>query len=408
MISFAESWISAVVADYAANGLPSQRSRPAPAARRAPAGTSNPNEAIHLEPRGTHLYPVKDQAVPVGDTELRVTVSDLSMAGRPIEIFSNGQKYSVPILAERGAATVDGSEYPDRIAVSQDDAGNTVLDVTQRGRTATMDLGRIAALTIAAGGADDRVAIAGRNYYGGVAAAGDADADTLTAAVDYALREGVTLAGGAGDDRITLSGQALASVISGNDDKDQLNISDLIPDTSIHFAPQLTGDDDNDSLFGSAGRDIMAGGAGNDYLQGFAGNDTLWGGADDDTILGGAGYDWMSGDAGSDLLQGGRQADVLRGGAGNDYLYAGPGVDWLHGGAGADNIGPFAWSPRQIYATQRVGDHLQVNARGELRSQPVVTNLGKYQQYGDYTRNFRVFQDYDAAEDFLVDRDLVV
>ena len=73
----------------------------------------------------------------------------------------------------------------------------------------------------------------------------------------------------------------------------------------------LTGDDEDDRIFGLDGNDLLSGGAGNDTLYGGAGNDTLNGGAGDDSLYGGAGDDTLHGSTGNDTLDGGAGGDTF-------------------------------------------------------------------------------------------------
>lgn len=82
-----------------------------------------------------------------------------------------------------------------------------------------------------------------------------------------------------------------------------------------------------DALSGRAGPDGLFGGGGRDRLTGEAGNDTLFGQGDNDVLIGGGGRD---------RLLGGDGDDVLNGGVGNDVLGAGEGANRLAGGANAD------------------------------------------------------------------------
>jgi Ca2+-binding RTX toxin-like protein len=95
------------------------------------------------------------------------------------------------------------------------------------------------------------------------------------------------------------------------------------------------GDDD---LFGFAGADYIAGGRGDDDIFGGSGLDVLFGGAGDDRVFGQAGADVLVGGNGEDRLNGGTGNDVLDGGQDNDVLIGGFGFDILEGGEGADRF----------------------------------------------------------------------
>ena len=97
----------------------------------------------------------------------------------------------------------------------------------------------------------------------------------------------------------------------------------------------LDGQGDADSLFGGTGNDALRGGTGNDHLDGFDGDDiliaadtnltseinTLFGGAGNDTLTGGGGADTLTGGAGDDALNGDTGSDMLHGGSGNDIYF---------------------------------------------------------------------------------------
>ena len=119
----------------------------------------------------------------------------------------------------------------------------------------------------------------------------------------------------------------------------------------------LTGNVNDDFIFGGAGSDTLIGGLGADYLEGGAGNDTLYAGyagtesndtkdKSTNTLLGGIGNDTLYGGAGDDFLfagntkkgEGDTSDNTLDGGAGNDFLYGDFGDDTLKGGAGKDNL----------------------------------------------------------------------
>ncbi|PSH64259.1 hypothetical protein CU102_22300 [Phyllobacterium brassicacearum] len=123
-------------------------------------------------------------------------------------------------------------------------------------------------------------------------------------------------------------------------------------------------DEDRDLLDGGDGDDTLIAGYG--MLQGGAGNDTLISGQ---TALTGGylpsnsqGSD-LSGDDGNDLLIGTAVNDVLVGGTGDDILLGGIGYDKLEGGAGADVLdGGIGDNDRAIYENSSAGVRVDLAA----------------------------------------------
>jgi Ca2+-binding RTX toxin-like protein len=108
-----------------------------------------------------------------------------------------------------------------------------------------------------------------------------------------------------------------------------------LPDS---VAPNLSGSDGDDDLFGEIGDDDISGGSGNDHLSGNDGDDDLAGEIGDDSISGGSGHDNLSGDDGDDDLAGDIGDDNISGGSGKDHLSGDDGDDDLFGDDGDDDI----------------------------------------------------------------------
>ena len=122
------------------------------------------------------------------------------------------------------------------------------------------------------------------------------------------------------------------------------NIEDV---AGSEFGDSITGDANNNYLFGQGGDDSLVGGAGDDILVGDDTNLGLYGGVfgvgtefdvGNDTLVGGIGNDQLYGGAGNDQLDGGNDNDILYGGGGLDALTGGTGDDQLDGGFGADAL----------------------------------------------------------------------
>ncbi len=136
------------------------------------------------------------------------------------------------------------------------------------------------------------------------------------------------------------------------------DLTDNDPDQVINGtagADVLTGGTGNDMISGFNGKDTLSGGAGNDILNGGNSDDTLNGGVGADTLNGDKGKDTLNGDDGDDVLNGGHGDDVLSGGAGNDILNGGNGDDTLNGGAGADSLDGGSGSDTASYETAPFG-----------------------------------------------------
>ena len=114
-----------------------------------------------------------------------------------------------------------------------------------------------------------------------------------------------------------------------------LNLGDLPQDGAKPAGRTITGNEFDNSFWGTLGDDTMQGLGGNDRLEAYAGDDLLEGGDGDDTLIGGFGNDELKGGAGS---------DDLFGNAGNDRLVDSLGTaeqggfDDLYGGDGDDSL----------------------------------------------------------------------
>jgi Ca2+-binding RTX toxin-like protein len=88
------------------------------------------------------------------------------------------------------------------------------------------------------------------------------------------------------------------------------------------YGTALQGDDENDTIAGTAKVDVLRGGGGNDKINGKAADDCLAGQGADDTLKGGRGDDLLNGGAADDRLEGGSGSDSLRCGGGRDVAIA--------------------------------------------------------------------------------------
>ena len=117
----------------------------------------------------------------------------------------------------------------------------------------------------------------------------------------------------------------------------------------------LTGDGNDNILYGSDGDDVIDGGGGNDII---------YGGLGEDTLTGGQGNDELHGNDGNDILDGGQGDDFLYGGAGDDILLVSGGTDVLDG------------------MTDPLGDTASFNAT------PVIGNISINANNGNAQQNF--------------------
>ena len=351
---------------------------------------------VTVQAEGTHEFGTSTAPVQVGTSGVSVTVSDLGLASNETTSVVAGQEYRLPSSTRSATATITGTGDNDLISVFQDHRGDTVVEVKHSGITSNLNLGRIASLTLRGSGGDDELKVSVKNYYGGVRIEGGEGDDEISADVDFSFKRGLTVQGDAGNDSITLSGKALNILVEGGEGNDHIDAMNLgaAPD----FTRRLYGNAGLDNILGSLNNDLIYGGDDNDQIAAGAGHDTVFGGEGIDIISGGIGNDRLHGEGGADELQGDDGDDLLFGGAGDDFIYGGYGSDTLYGGTGADNLGPAAVSSREIYAYERVGDHLRVMVRGEARSQPVIA---------EYGWSSKKLMDYDADEDYLVDRNRV-
>ncbi|MEP4196907.1 MAG: Ig-like domain-containing protein [Aliishimia sp.] len=159
------------------------------------------------------------------------------------------------------------------------------------------------------------------------------------------------LNGGSGIDAASYEGFSARVVVSLNapgatgQGIDQfIGIENLI---GTAFNDRLTGDQDDNEIWGGDGDDVMIGLGGNDILHGQDGNDTLTGSGGDDILNGGdgddiidgvGGRDTLNGGAGNDMLTGDVGVDTINGGEGLDDIFGNFGVDIIDGGDGNDNI----------------------------------------------------------------------
>ena len=181
-------------------------------------------DSVKLSPQGEQAFRIKDVAVPIGNTNVNVTVSDMSFGARSKLVVSDGNMYWLPSYVRRGAAHIAGTERPDLMDISQDDAGNTILDVKEGGNSGRANLGRISKLSVEGFAGDDEISIEGSRYFSGVTVDAGTDDDIVKINTDLALEQGVAVAGGAGADSLSLAGSQLKSMLNGGEGNDRRNL----------------------------------------------------------------------------------------------------------------------------------------------------------------------------------------
>lgn len=129
------------------------------------------------------------------------------------------------------------------------------------------------------------------------------------------------------------------------------SLSNIENASGTQYADTITGDGNDNAIWGGLGNDVLNGGGGNDTASysgaasavlvnlvtgtatGGAGNDTL---ANFENIIGSSYADTLTGSAGNNTITAGDGNDSLYGGAGADTLYGGNGDDILYANANGD------------------------------------------------------------------------
>jgi Ca2+-binding RTX toxin-like protein len=245
------------------------------------------------------------------------------------------------LIGNGGDDTLDGGDGSDTASYENSAAAVTVDLGASGGPTATG--GDAAGDTLSSienliGSAyvDDLTGDAGDNTIEGLAGGDDIDGgagSNDTASYEHSTA-GVTIDLGAVGGPTSSGGHAAGDTLTG--------IENLI---GSDFNDTLTGDandnviyglDNHDSIFGGDGNDTLYGGGGIDYMYGENGNDTLYGGDNFDQMYGGNGDDTLYGGDAGDKIYGGAGTDTIYGQEGDDFLLGDGGVDTLIGGNGND------------------------------------------------------------------------
>ncbi|MBN8196035.1 Ig-like domain-containing protein [Thalassospira povalilytica] len=166
---------------------------------------------------------------------------------------------------------------------------------------------------------------------------------------------GDTLDGGDGGDFVSYGGStfgvkvSLADNSASGGDAEGDVISNFEGIIGSRLRDELTGDGNNNVIYGGAGSDTLDGGAGADYLDGETGIDTVSYGASSAGVQVDLGAETATGgDAAGDTLvnieniAGSVHADTLKGDDGLNRIEGGKGADTLDGGDGEDTVSYFA------------------------------------------------------------------
>ena len=111
--------------------------------------------------------------------------------------------------------------------------------------------------------------------------------------------------------------------------------------TATGYFKDIMAGDGNDTVTGDGEQNFLFGGSGIDNINGGAGNDVLLGEANGDVLIGGLGDDWLFGGTGIDTLRGNSGFGVLTGGSGTDTFDFNAISDSTATTSGADQIVDF-------------------------------------------------------------------
>ncbi|KZL27178.1 calcium-binding protein [Pseudovibrio sp. Ad37] len=141
----------------------------------------------------------------------------------------------------------------------------------------------------------------------------------------YALDGDDHLEGGAGDDWLNAYGSG-DNYLDGGTGNDTVRYRWSKSAVTVNLVDQTKneGDADGDTLVSI--ENVMGSNSYDDHITGDADNNKLWGYGGDDTLDGGDGNDTLLGGKGNDILKAGNGIDILEGGAGDDEFHYGEGT----------------------------------------------------------------------------------
>src|SRR5688572_11579109 len=264
---------------------------------------------------------------------------------------------------------VEGTSGNDRIYVSQDAAGNLVVD--NNGVISTRAAWQVSKVVINGNSGSDMLyaysnvtrPIEATGGYGNDSIYGGAAADDLRGGqgIDY-------IVGNDGNDVLDGGVAGNASFENtGNDSLFGMNGHDTMY-ASEYGNCYLNGGAGDDSVYGYEGMENVVAGDGADYvwtaggkdsIAAGAGNDIVYAGAGDDVVHGDSGNDWMGGDDGNDKMYAGAGDDVMAGGNGDDVMVSigGGQYDMIGGNAGYDSF----WCDAEVTEKVLDADYWETN-----------------------------------------------
>jgi Ca2+-binding RTX toxin-like protein len=213
---------------------------------------------------------------------------------------------------------VPGTRWVDSMTIDLGD-GNNSFD----GKVLSGELDSSFAMTVTAGGGDDRI------LTGGGADLIDPGAGSDSVHTNDGPDRVLATADPDGPDVYDLGSDYYNPAKFGADEVDYSSRS--APVEWDGFTGVVAGEGDKlngvENVFGGSGDDVLRGNEFENFLVGGPGNDVL---------VGGSNWDVLNGGAGNDELRGGQDPDILIGEAGDDTAYGGRGHDGVKCGAGWD------------------------------------------------------------------------
>jgi len=357
---------------------------------------------VSLSALGSRRFESAGLETEIGDTGVKVKVMDLVLQSSENAVQTGSARYLMPAYIKSGSALITGTGADDKISVTQDRNGDSIVEVEKQGRRHSLNIGRIAELTVRSGDGADSVSIDVSRYFGGITVESGAGADVINVTSYQSLLRGVKVQAGEGNDSIVLAGQLNKWAIEAGAGNDTVDASAAGYEAAL--GASFAGDAGDDLIYGTSGDDVIDGGSGSDLLVGNNGVDLINGGDDADVVYAGAGNDNVAGGDGDDVIYGGAGSDVIQGSAGNDIImgeqggdsiYGGDGNDQMYGGSSADeSIGMFSGGV-QVSGTFNV---LQGGSGSDvfLPASTRASNISAYTGAGSYV------VDYEDGVDTLI------